>query len=103
MGIWRRLRNALTRREWPTSRLLYVAPDQPSGIWITPESALDVSVVWACVMAITDGLAPSDWKVFGVDGETREELPDHSLAYVLNVRPNPEMTAIAMREALSMQ
>jgi HK97 family phage portal protein len=102
MGLWGRMRNAL-RREQPTSRLLWMAPDQPSGIWITPQNALDASVVWACVMAITNAIAPSSWRIFRMEGEKRTYLPDDRLDYVLNVRPNPEMTAIAFREAMSVQ
>lgn len=103
MGLWSRLRNALTRREQPTNRLIWYAPDQPAGIFITPSNALDVSVVWACVQAISQSLAASRWKVHAIEGQNREWLPDDRLDYVLNVRPNPEMTAIAMWEALNMQ
>lgn len=95
----RSVRNA-ARRDQPTSRLVWMAPDQPTGIFVTPENALDISVAWACIMAIATALGASKWKVFQNDGETRTELPDDRLVYPLNTRPNPEMTAIAMREAL---
>jgi HK97 family phage portal protein len=103
MNWWARarrsVRNAM-RREQPTNRLVWMAPDQPAGIFITPENALDISVAWACIMAIATALGASRWKVYEIDGETRTELPDDRLVYPLNTRPNPEMTAIAMREAL---
>lgn len=80
-----------------------MAPDQPAGIYVTPENALDISVAWACVMAIATAMGASRWKVYSIKGETRTELPDDRLEYVLNVRPNPEMTAIAFREAILIQ
>lgn len=104
MSLWgralRSVRN-IGRREQPTSRLMWMAPDQPAGIYITPENALDISVAWACIMAIATALGASKWRVFKVEGDTRTDLPDDRLAYILNVRPNPDMTAIAMRESLA--
>jgi HK97 family phage portal protein len=106
MGLWQRaasrIRNML-RREDPRLRMRWVGPDQPAGVLITAENALDISVVWACVMAITTAIASSRWNIFSVDGEKRTKLPDDRLDYVLNVRPNPEMPAVNMREALLVQ
>jgi HK97 family phage portal protein len=100
MGLWQRFRNMLVQREQPTWRTRWLAPDQPAGIPITSETALEISVVWACVMAITTALASSRWNIFAVSGDARTRLPDDRLDYILNVRPNPEMPAVNMREAL---
>jgi hypothetical protein len=78
-GILGTLRNALTRRESPTNRMVWMAPDQPAGIFITPENALDISVVWACVMAISNALAAVALERLRVQGETRTLLPDDRL------------------------
>lgn len=117
MNWWKRavrgVRNAVGGREQPTARLVWMSPDQPAGIYITSENALDISVAWACIMAISTALGASRWKVYGVssetnaalpndaDSESRTDLPNDRLAYVLNVRPNPEMTAIAFRESMA--
>lgn len=55
--------------------------------------ALTLSVVWACVMAIAEGIAASDWQTYleNEDGErTQVRGPLHR---VLNERPNPEQSA----------
>jgi|GEM_PF-2082771 len=107
MGIWDRLtgpfraRNEI-RRDDPIRLFQWVSTDQPSGIVVTPETALQISVVWACVMAITTAISSCRWNVTLFDGANREILPDDPLDYLLNVRPNPEMTAVAFRESLMM-
>ena len=101
MGLWQRLRNMLVQREQPTWRTRWLAPDQPTGIPITAETSLEISVVWACIMAITTALSSSRWNVLSVQGAKRTRLPDDRLDYILNVRPNPEMPAVNMREALN--
>jgi HK97 family phage portal protein len=77
--------------------------DQPAGVTITPDNALEISAVWACVMAISNALAPAQWKILTTTPEGRKEaLPDDPLAYLLNVRPNSDMTSISLRYALLM-
>lgn len=73
---------------------------QVAGVQLSMDDALQVSVVWACVSAISKAIAASRWKVFEVlpDGD-RDELPFDPLVAILNTRPNADMTAIAAREA----
>jgi HK97 family phage portal protein len=78
-------------------------PVHSAGIPLTMDTATQLAVVWACMDAITKGIAASQWKVFQVTGLNRLHLPDDQLDYILNVRPNPEMTAIAWREAMLYQ
>lgn len=75
-------------------------PDFIEGLYITPDTALQLSVVWACVDAINKAIASCPWNILTRDGRRLTLLPDDPLGYLLNVRPNPEMTAIAFREAL---
>jgi HK97 family phage portal protein len=72
----------------------------PRDLRITNEQAISVSVVYACIRAIAEAMASSPWQVFKVEGRKRELAPDDSLVYLLSQRPNPEITAIAFREAL---
>ena len=82
-------------------RTRWAGLDIPAGIPVNSETALELSVVWACVMAITTALASSRWNVFGMVDGKKEKLPEDRLDYILNVRPNPEMPAVNFREALS--
>ena len=72
----------------------------PRDLRITHEQAANVSVVYACIRAIAEALASSPWQVFALEGRQRELAPDDPLAYLLNQRPNPEITAIGFREVL---
>src|SRR6266446_10961228 len=102
MGLWSRalagVRN-LVRRDDPVRECRWITADQPTGIVITADTALQISVVWSCVMAITNALAACRWSVFSVEGDKRSQLVNDPLDHLLNVRPNSDMTAIAFKEA----
>jgi len=79
----------------------WLTPSNPAGVRVTPENALQVSVVWACVDVISKSIAASEWNVFErLKSGNRRLLLDDPLYYLLNVRPNEDMTAISFREAL---
>ncbi len=70
------------------------------GIHITHEQALRLSAVWACVNVISKSLAASRWEVFKESANGDRELDRKTTTWkLLNVRPNPEMTAFAFHEA----
>lgn len=100
MSFWTRVMSLVRRRDEPIRGYRWVNADAPSGIVITPDAALQLSAVWACVMAITNAIGSCRWNIFTGDHMHREWLPEDPLDYVLNVRPNPEMPAINFREAL---
>jgi HK97 family phage portal protein len=75
-------------------------PVYEAGTQLTVDEAFHVSVVWACMDALVKSIAPRPWNVYEVNGETRTVRRDDPLAWLLNTRPNPEMTAIAFREAI---
>ena len=81
------------------------APDDvcgPGAPHVSPEVALGVATCWACIDAIAAPLASSNWNAYaGVrDASDQKALPDDSLQYILNTRPNPEMTAQSAKRAL---
>lgn len=78
-------------------------PTQAAGITLTYDAALQLSVVWACMDAVTKAIASSHWKVFSHDKSKRVALPDDPVQYMLSSRPNPEMTSISARESLLYQ
>lgn len=72
-----------------------------SGVPLSVDDALALSTVWACVNAIAVAVSTRRWNVFQPDGPGRRKLlPDDRVAYLLNTRPNAEMTGISFREAL---
>lgn len=100
---WRRFWPWAARRTDPERRpgetRYIVIPTQTGGVWVTEETAIQISAVWACVTAIAKSLASSTWEVFAEDGQgNREMRTDGRLYRLLNVAPSPEMTAFSFRE-----
>ncbi len=60
-----------------------------SGVNVSPETAMQVSAVYACVTIIAQNVAQLPLIVYerGEDGRTKTRLPDHPLAKLLK-RPN---------------
>jgi HK97 family phage portal protein len=103
VNLWQRMRSfmAVVRRDDPIRWWQWVAAQQPAGVPVTNDSALELSVVWACVMAIAPALAACPWNVFEQKKSGRRELVhDDPIGYLLNTRPNDDMTAIALKECL---
>lgn len=76
-------------------------PYPVSGLSLTPDEALSLSVVWACIDSIAKAIASCAWHIYRPNGPGRRELLEgHPTSWLLNTRPNPDMTAIAFREAL---
>ena len=67
---------------------------------ITPDVALQISTVYACVRVLAETIGSLPLHVYEVkpDGTTIEV--DHSLYGVLSVSPNTDMTSVEYREAL---
>ena len=85
------------------SRAMFVGPNA-AGVFVDEDVALNVATVWACIDVISSSLASSEWNVYtGRRGANDQELaPDDALQYVLNTRPNPEMTAKRAKQAMVM-
>jgi HK97 family phage portal protein len=76
--------------------------ENSAGVHVTHERAFMSAAVWACIDVVASSLASSDWNVYqGVRGDDKKTaIPDDNLQYVLNTRPNPEMTAQAAKRAM---
>ena len=104
MTFWQRFRSVFARGKVP--------PADPSmfmrwpwmltaGVNVTPETSLEIAAVYACCRVIVDSLASQPAEVYTRDSEGRKtEVVDSDIGYLLNVRPNPECTPIAVREGL---
>lgn len=101
--FWRPQAKSITTPENPQNRGVGWFTARAAGITVTPEIALQVSTVWACVEIITKAVSSQAWNVYErlPDGD-RELLLNDQVAYLLNARANPEMSAISAREAITM-
>lgn len=101
MGWWQRVRNAVSRRRDPAQLIRWIPYVPESGLRLTFDEALSLSAVWACMDAIAKSIASCQVNVFLPKGEgKRDLLEDDPVMWLLNTRPNPEMTAIALKEAM---
>lgn len=100
-AIFNRIAGLLTKPINPRNYVGFWWNKSPAGVRVSAEDAFQVSVFWGCIQAIFIAIAPSPWQVFSrLPNGDRDLLPDDPLGYLLNVRPNPDMTAMAFKEAL---
>jgi HK97 family phage portal protein len=73
-----------------------------AGVPVNWQTALDVSVVYACLRVIANGIAQVPLRVMKElpDGKGWEPATKHPLYKVLNRKPNPWMTSFALRETM---
>lgn len=96
--------NLFRRGDDPRRQIRYVLPYPVSGLNLTPDETLSIATVWACIDAIGSAIAAVPWNVYQPMGPHRRQLLyEDPLMDILNVRPNPEMTAIGFREAMLFQ
>jgi HK97 family phage portal protein len=74
----------------------------PSGVSVSPESAMRVSTVFAMVKVKTSVISSIPLHVFRRRGEGRERLPNHRLEAVL-AKPNAWQTGCQFRQLLAAQ
>ena len=87
----------------PPDPRLFIYPNAPitaDGNLLNAREALQLSAVWACVSVISRSISSCDWKVYERSNGTMTWKDGDSLDWILNTRPNPEMPAIALKEAL---
>lgn len=103
-GLFASFLNLFRRGEDPRREIRYALPYPVSGINLTPDEMLSLAAVWACIDAIASAVSSCPWNVYQPLGPHRKQLLfDDPVAEILNVQPNPEMTAIGFREAMLFQ
>jgi HK97 family phage portal protein len=91
------------RGEDPQRFQRYYVPYLGAGLALTEQQTLELSTVWACVSIIASAIGSCRWNIYQPLGPRKKQLLyDDPLAWTLNTRPNPDMTAIGFREAMLM-
>lgn len=86
----------------PERQHIYILPPAAtSGVRVNEDTALTLGAVWACVRVITESLAGLPWLVYRrrADGG-RDLVANHPMNWLLDIQPNPEMTAFTFRETM---
>jgi HK97 family phage portal protein len=102
LSVYWEMRNLASLPPDPRNQVManWFAPNN-AGVTVTPDTALQVSTIWACVNAVSGPIASSDWNVYQrLPKGDHEAQPDDPAQWYLNVRPNLEMTAKSMKQAL---
>jgi len=86
--------------ELPGLRRLIGYPESKSGVAVTVDRALQVSVVFACLRVIANGVAQVPLKVFRESEGGSKPAKDHPLYEVLYRRPNPWQSSFQFRTTL---
>lgn len=102
---WTWFRNLLAHRrgEDPQRFTRYYVPYLGAGLALTEQQTLELSAVWACVSIIASAIGSCKWNIYQPLGPRKKQLLyDDPASYLLNTRPNADMTAIGFREATLM-
>jgi HK97 family phage portal protein len=89
---------ALVARYSPGDHRVFIGRRQ-AGVLVTEDTALTLGEWWACVNLVARTIASLPWGVYQKTDNGREPM-DNGIAWLLNNRPNPEMSAFSFRETL---
>jgi HK97 family phage portal protein len=91
--------------EDPRRQVRFVIPYDVAGVRLTADDTMSLAAVWACIDVITRSIASCRWNIYEpLAGTNRRRLLAYDMkTWMLNTRPNTEMTAIGFREAMLFQ
>lgn len=73
-----------------------------SGVSVSPDKSLGLSAYFACLRVVSEDVGKLPLNVFRrASRDSVEPAPDHPLADILKIRPNPEISAMTFRETLT--
>jgi HK97 family phage portal protein len=75
--------------------------ENKTGIDVNEDLAMQFSVVWSCIKVISEDLASLPLHLYRREGDVKQKATDQWLYYLLHDQPNPEMTTMQFREALT--
>ncbi len=79
------------------AKILQAGFETNSGVTVTSDTALRSSVVWACVMLISESLAQLPFILYQRDGKDKNRAITNSLYYLLHDQPNDFQTSYDWR------
>ncbi len=103
MGLWQRIKRTFGRHYGYSVLDLereLRGSDTSSGIPVNADTALQVSVAWACVRVLSETIASLPLKLKRRDGDSRMSAEDHPLFGLLADQPNDVMTSFEWRELM---
>jgi HK97 family phage portal protein len=71
-----------------------------AGVYVNADTALKNATVWACVTYLSRTTAQLPWRVMQDLSAGPKRAPMHPVNWVLNWRPNPEMSPFTFKETM---
>jgi len=85
----------------PDDRRLGYPGKTLAGVYVTPDNAVQIAAVWACLRFLSQTVAVLPWNVLASDGAGAEVQKKHPVQWLIHARPNPECSSFAFRETLT--
>lgn len=94
------LRRAAEPRD-PDAGRLPTAGRTLAGVYVTPDNAVQVAAVWACLRYLSQTVAMLPWNVMAsTEGKGAVVQAKNPVQWLLHNRPNPEWSSFQFRETL---
>jgi HK97 family phage portal protein len=106
MGMLDRLKSIFALRrtsepKYPDERRVPYNGRSLAGVSVTPDNAVTVPAVWACVRYLSQTVAVLPWRVMRESAEGKVLASSHPVDWMIRKRPNPETSAFQFRETLT--
>jgi HK97 family phage portal protein len=85
----------------PDERRVYGGPRTVAGVAITPDTAVTISAVWACLRYLSQTVAVLPWHVMREVDNGAEIQRSNPVDWLIYKRPNPEWSSFQFRETLT--
>lgn len=97
----REFRSSTSTLRDPTEALLRLFGSRTAaGVNVTPENAMQVTAVLACVKVLAESLASLPLKVYRKTADGRDEAPEHPAYHLVKDEPNGQQSSFEFREML---
>jgi phage portal protein BeeE len=74
-----------------------------SGISVTPESAMRMAAVWACIRVRSEDVGKTPCILYRRRNAAKDRATDHPLYGLIHDSPNPRMTAFEFKQMMQAQ
>jgi len=93
-------RRLLTDPRWPSASRVPRSRTM-SNVVVTPDTAVTIPAVWACLRYLSQTVAVLPWRVMQNTNEGTAIVPTHPVDFLLSRRPSDEWSSLQFRETLT--
>ncbi len=106
MGLLDRLAGIFAARrtdepKYPAASRIPFSGRALAGVLVTPDTAVTVSAVWACLRYLSQTVAVLPWHIMRETESGGKIADSHPLDWLIYKQPNPEWTSFQFRETLT--